>query len=1328
MPFPDPTATAYEQGLPLPEAKREDNSLPPGGGKWVVPHFTSFAAIINSITRTYRWTFDEALRDSQTNALALRRDPVIMDALRSRQLPVCQLQWHLEARDETDERQVQAIKDGTEIIKAIPNWQRYLMHLSEAVFYGRYGVQEVFDWDFEIRKGKRSMVVRDYQPVLGDKLVFKYSGQVGILVHTTELNRLDKDTDITDRGRAHFLNPEEREQIVIHQYEPEDADFFEGEMAGAIKGVGIRSRLYWFWWLRNQVLSWLMDYLERVGAGGIIVWFYESGNNQSYTEVSNAVEQQSRNNAILFPRYRDNTTGGPGFEHIEPSMAGAQLLESLVTQYFDAVIRRYILGQTLSQDTASTGLGSGVAELHADTFARLIKYDAMNLAETLTRDLISVLWRYNFPGVPAPRFVFDVDKPNAAETLEAAKTFWEMGGEIDADELRSILGLSKPQPGAAVLTKLPAPSPAGVGQLPQGVPVQGTPGPVAPPGQGATDQGQAEQSYLFHARGEDRHRFALSPDQGIRDLANGYMAQRHLAPTELAYEQVHEPTSRAIADWYDKATHSPNDPAVRSAYEAFKRETLAQWKYLQAHGFKFDPWEHEGQPYRNSAEMSADVRHNRHLYFYTGGSFTPDNHMTERTGELINGYPLTYNDVFRAVHDVFGHAHYGNKFGPRGEEHAYRAHSQMYTPEALPAMGTETRGQNSWVNFGPYGHLPVTERPFAPQKNAVLPKQFAMEDPVLVESDKEVADRTHRAALRAGFPQTPPSHNGSMTEVHLNDKEGRQLSLDHGGTREGTPLTYVEFRNAYGWNTNPKYVKGSIPFLRQLQETIRYLHAQGRGISYSGDKEHKNFYRRTLPRLGFRQIASRDAYLQRDEWLPVSGKVRRFAANEEEEGYRNLTLAMDQAFGQLPIRNPRSQDQQLEHNDRLVQAHYRPSDNTVYVQFKNQPTSAHPGLGDYEVNTDVREGSVDFLRRLRTMVKTLAGHGYGIEYHADPKHREFYTNMFPRLGYKLAESVEEPTGMQRELWRPISSPSVKLAAQESDEVDRELLAEIRKKMPDKRPDRLPAMVGKIGGIEVRLVDGNRTKLSHGMDFAEGANDLEIIERSGLDQHGIPDRTVLIDALVDPWEYVPNAYHELYERRCMAEEGETYDEAHETANRHEQIIRAEIMPDRRRYAAGEDVPPLMHVDELLKTHFGPSAQVETTSWNSHARVPGVNGSRNIEFMESAHFPNSLYVAFEKGGDYNSYKAYQRGGIDFLRPFGNMIRDLGRRGFSISYTANPEHKAFYNKIMPKLGFRLGYSGPGSAAGFDRENWEPVKEFQAAAPAAIEYHEVLHLWPGR
>lgn len=504
--FPDPVAEApYEEGFPLPEAD-VDPHLVPGLGKDAIPHYLSFSQITNWANRTYRWGHDEALRVSRTNALAIRRDPVIMDALRTRQIPLVQLAYHIECENDQDERQVEGVAFLSKVVDAIPRFQTLKMHLAESLWYGRYGVQIEYEWDW--KDGQKYLKVRDHKPVNGDKIIFKFSGQAGILVHAT----FPGTWQTTEMGRAHFFTPREREQILIHRHEPEDADFFEPELAGSLQGVGIRGRIYWLWYLRSQVTAFLMDYLERVGAGGLTIYYYEAGNLQSLQEVKTAAETQWRNNALLFPRYRDGTAGGPGVEVVQSTPAGAQLIQSLVTEYYDATIRRYILGQSQASDASGAGLGSGISDFLEGNLGRYIKYDAVNLQETLTQDLLKVLQKYSpYADCPPFRFVFEVDKPNAGEIMGAAQAFYEMGGALDEDHLRSIVGLEKPQTGHSILSKMGNLSPQAVGMAPEGVPMEGQPGPAPGPSQGGSPQNGpigAQQGPIQYRKIGQRFRFS----------------------------------------------------------------------------------------------------------------------------------------------------------------------------------------------------------------------------------------------------------------------------------------------------------------------------------------------------------------------------------------------------------------------------------------------------------------------------------------------------------------------------------------------------------------------------------------------------------------------------------------------------------------------------------------------------------------------------------------------------------------------------------------------------------------------------------------------------
>jgi len=189
-----------------------------------------------------------------------------------------------------------------------------------------------------------------------------------------------------------------------------------------------------------------------------------------------------------------------------------------------------------------------------------------------------------------------------------------------------------------------------------------------------------------------------------------------------------------------------NDPEARASYDALNKEVEQQYKDLEAQGFKFEFVNED--PYKSSKEMMEDVRKNRRLKVFAtpGDAFHP--YMTPEQ-----------NNHFRAVHDLLAHAGEGHQFGAKGEENAFRVHMSTLSPAAQRALATETRGQNSWVNFGPNAHLPVGQRPFAEQKAALWPTSLLgdyHEMPIPQAADVSNADM-FKNMLESGFAGGVPN-------------------------------------------------------------------------------------------------------------------------------------------------------------------------------------------------------------------------------------------------------------------------------------------------------------------------------------------------------------------------------------------------------------------------------------------------------------------------------------------------------------------------------------------------------------------------------------------
>ena len=225
--------------------------------------------------------------------------------------------------------------------------------------------------------------------------------------------------------------------------------------------------------------------------------------------------------------------------------------------------------------------------------------------------------------------------------------------------------------------------------------------------------------------------------QGIQDVANSYMQEHGIQgqhPQE--YIKVRPDVSKRIADEYERMPNTPHDPRVKASYDALKAETLAQYQHAVKHGYNFEFYPESKDPYPNSPrEAVLDLHHNKHMYVYPthegfGHEFNeeqpnPHHPLLGDSGVRWGGKPVAYNDLFRAVHDFYGHAKEGLGFRADGEDNAWRQHQAMFSPAARGAMTAETRGQNSYVNYGPYGDhnrgASQDNTIFAPQKVGLMP-------------------------------------------------------------------------------------------------------------------------------------------------------------------------------------------------------------------------------------------------------------------------------------------------------------------------------------------------------------------------------------------------------------------------------------------------------------------------------------------------------------------------------------------------------------------------------------------------------------------------------
>jgi hypothetical protein len=197
----------------------------------------------------------------------------------------------------------------------------------------------------------------------------------------------------------------------------------------------------------------------------------------------------------------------------------------------------------------------------------------------------------------------------------------------------------------------------------------------------------------------------VDPVHHVIQGARAYAQAKGLADPHhgIDYQGIrtHRDLIRDLAHHYD---HLPlNDPAAHKHFAAMGSEVNSQYHFLTNRmGLNVQVMDHD--PYKNVHELRNDVVNNNQIKILGA-------HVT-------GGHPFFSNEEnnhFRAVHDVFGHLATGRGFDRHGEEAAFQAHARMFTHHALPALASETRGQNSSLIVN--GH-------FGPQRVGILPQHL----------------------------------------------------------------------------------------------------------------------------------------------------------------------------------------------------------------------------------------------------------------------------------------------------------------------------------------------------------------------------------------------------------------------------------------------------------------------------------------------------------------------------------------------------------------------------------------------------------------------------
>lgn len=333
----------------------------------------------------------------------------------------------------------------------------------------------------------------------------------------------------------------------------------------------------------------------------------------------------------------------------------------------------------------------------------------------------------------------------------------------------------------------------------------------------------AEEAFGLH-KAAPNLKLGLTHNQEIRDIADLYAGRK--LNHNLPVAEVDQNRAKNIANAYHVMEHTPNHPETQKSYGALVDETKKQFHHLQNHGFRFSKITPDMEnPYKTSKDLFKDISDNKHVWYFPtesgfgSGDSYKDHPLLQKFNDK-HGNEIVANDAFRIVHDVFGHAKEGHGFGPKGEENAWQHHMQMFSPDAQKALTSETRGQNSWVNFGPHGEnnrANPAKTIYADQKAGLLPDWAMASGPAGIKKSvmKTIGDL--EKGLKGDWQKE------GYTLQHEEGKFGNKRTHKIIAYKDGKKVGSANFVHGYDDKTiNPSYVNVDKDHRRKGLATAMY--------------------------------------------------------------------------------------------------------------------------------------------------------------------------------------------------------------------------------------------------------------------------------------------------------------------------------------------------------------------------------------------------------------------------------------------------------------------------------------------------------------------------
>lgn len=233
---------------------------------------------------------------------------------------------------------------------------------------------------------------------------------------------------------------------------------------GYLGRAGLFRAVLWPFLYKAYAIGDFAEFLETYGLPIIVGKYMAGATPEEKASLMRAVSALGHDARAIMPDGMaleiQTVTGGAGGSH-HLAMVG----------WADGAQSKAILGQVLSAEAKATGLGSGVADLHAEVRHDILVADARQVSGTLTRDLVYPLIVLNGGGIDSyrrcPRWVFDLgEAEDMAAYADALPKLAQGGARIPVSWVHTKLRIPEAEEGQAVFGAAPAEPPAPGGAVP----------------------------------------------------------------------------------------------------------------------------------------------------------------------------------------------------------------------------------------------------------------------------------------------------------------------------------------------------------------------------------------------------------------------------------------------------------------------------------------------------------------------------------------------------------------------------------------------------------------------------------------------------------------------------------------------------------------------------------------------------------------------------------------------------------------------------------------------------------------------------------------------